>query len=327
MATAPPAPDAVVFFNIKDTTLTAAFNGNGTGGSTVLEWQIGYSTSTSLYSDATPHYVSSDGNTPIVGLTPGTTYYFWARGRNAIGWGDWSPRSDVTTDDVPNPPFGLKLSNVTDTTLTVTFSPGAIHGSVIDEYQIGYNTTTSMYTGGDPQYRTSDGNTPLTGFTPKTTYYFWARAHNAIGWSEWSTRASVTMEGTPDAPTTPVISSIMPISVYVTFSDNDNNGSSITDHQIGYGTSSSGPTTTVTSDGSTTISGLTPGATYYFWARAKNSYGWGPYSASKSVRTAGGVWILVGNTWKQAVPYVRQNGVWKVAQGWAKIAGVWKETA
>jgi len=41
--------------------------------------------------------VSSNGTSVIGALQPGTTYYFWARGRNAKGWGPWSARSTGRT--------------------------------------------------------------------------------------------------------------------------------------------------------------------------------------------------------------------------------------
>ena len=83
----------------------------------------------------------------------------------------------------------------------------------------------------------------------------------------------------PSPPTKPAISSITHNSAYVTFSDGSNNGASIDSRQIGYGTSSSSPTTTVSSDKSTTITGLSTGTRYYVWARTHNSEGWSDWSA------------------------------------------------
>jgi hypothetical protein len=74
------------------------------------------------------------------------------------------------------------------------------------------------------------------------------------------------------------------------------------------------------------VSGLTPGDTYYFWTRARNSVGWGPWSASLKVMLIAGARVLAGGTWKRAVPYVNVGGVWKVAEPWVKDVGVWKKT-
>lgn len=88
----------------------------------------------------------------------------------------------------------------------------------------------------------------------------------------------------PDPPTKPVVSSITASSVYVTFSDGDNNGDAIDGRQIQYGTTS--PTNIVSSDRSTTITGLKSGTQYYFRARTHNSEGysaWTSYTGAKTL--------------------------------------------
>jgi hypothetical protein len=69
----------------------AVFTGNGDGGSVVLEWQIGYGTD-----PTTPQLSASGYNMDIAGLSPGSKYYFWSRGRNKYGWGAYSVRSEAT---------------------------------------------------------------------------------------------------------------------------------------------------------------------------------------------------------------------------------------
>jgi hypothetical protein len=93
MATVPPAPKPIGLDLIDMDSMRYKFSGNGDGGSAILEWQIGWSTTPS----STQNYLKSTGTSTFNGLKPYTNYYFWSRGRNAIGWGPWSARSTART--------------------------------------------------------------------------------------------------------------------------------------------------------------------------------------------------------------------------------------
>jgi hypothetical protein len=130
----------------------------------------------------------------------------------------------------------------------------------------------------------------------------------------------------PGAPSTPVISDLKQKSVVVSWTPNPADGLPNTEYTIGYGTNSSTPDTTTTSSTlSKTITGLTPGTKYYFWVKATNSVGTGPYSAPSNATTIAGARVNVAGVWKQAIPYVRDGGTWKVARPWTKSLGEWKE--
>lgn len=229
----------------------------------------------------------------------------------------------IKRDTIPAKPSTPVISNITATSVHVTFSDGANGGDAIDARQIGYGTSsTSVQT-----TVSSDKSTTITGLSQGTTYYFWARTHNSEGWSAWSGRASAKTLTGPGAPSAPLLSSVRATSVDVAFSaPSDTGGSTITGYQIGYGTSSSTPASTVSATSPQVVSGLNPGTVYYFWVRARNSVGWGAWSASRSVRTVAGAYIRVGAEMKLAVPYVKVGGVWKIAEPWIRNVGVWKRT-
>lgn len=222
----------------------------------------------------------------------------------------------------PNPPSIVTLSSITSNSVYGTFSDGANNGAAIDTRVIGYGTSSTSV----QKEVVSDRSTTITGLLPGTTYYFWARTHNAKGWSAWGPRSSTKTLNVPSAPSAPVISGVTPTSAVISWSPPANNGAAIVEYQVGYGTSSTGPSTTVSATASPkTISGLAPGTRYYFWVRARNSVGWGAWSAASSNQTIAGARIQVGGVWKIAVPYVKVNGVWKLARPWARSAGVWKQ--
>jgi len=92
-ARTPAAPTPLSLETLSQTAIRYRFSGNSNGGSAILEWQIGYGTNPS-----TPQfYTGSNGTTDVGALAPGTTFYFWSRGRNSVGWGSWSSRMSART--------------------------------------------------------------------------------------------------------------------------------------------------------------------------------------------------------------------------------------
>lgn len=224
---------------------------------------------------------------------------------------------------VPSAPSRPVISSIKSTSFIATFSDGSNGGDSINSRQLAYSDTSDR---SDGNTISSDGSTTISGLTPGTKYWIWARTHNSEGYSAWSSAATATTLKVPDAPSTPLLSSVTATSVDVAFMVNGTGGSPIIGYQIGYGTSSTTPTTTVSAASPQVVSGLTPGTVYYFRARAQSSVGWSPWSGAASARTVAGAYIQVGSTIKLAVPYVRDGGVWKVAEPWVRNLGVWKRT-
>jgi hypothetical protein len=224
---------------------------------------------------------------------------------------------------VPSPPSTPSIGTVSATSVALSFTDGANNGASIDARQVGYGTDPSTV-----QYTTNTGNSVVIGaLSSGVTWYFWARTHNSVGWSGWGGRASATTLRTPDAPSRPAVTNIQPTTADISFTPNGSGGTAITSYEVGYGTSSSGPTFTVTASASPkTLTGLTPGTVYFVWVRAINSVGAGPWSTANSFRTVAGAYIRDGGIYKIAVPYVRVGGVWKLAQPYVKSVGVWKTT-
>ena len=228
----------------------------------------------------------------------------------------------VTRDTVPDAPHTPVISGIKATSVVATFADAGNGGDAIDARQITYGTSSS----GGTSTVSSDGSTTITGLTAGTTYYFWARTHNSVGWSPWSGRASAKTQATPTAPAAPLLSSVTATTVDVAFYPNGDGGSPITSWQIGWGPTALTPGPTIPASSPQVLTGLTPGTTYYIFVRAQNSVGWSAWSKPTKMITVAGAYILVGTTWKLAVPYVNVGGTWKQAEAWSRSAGTWGRT-
>jgi hypothetical protein len=94
-ATVPAAPNAPTFSNVQPQTLTASWVDNSNGGATIDDHEVAYG----LTAGAETTIVSSGTaiTKAIIGLTPGTTYYFKVRAHNSVGWSAWSGNSSIMT--------------------------------------------------------------------------------------------------------------------------------------------------------------------------------------------------------------------------------------
>ena len=187
--TIPAKPTTPVISNIGSNSVHVTFTDGSNGGDAIDARRIAYSTNSSAPAYPTTGYatVSSDRSTTITGLTPEKTYYFWAATHNSVGWSTWSGRASATTLNTPDAPAAPLLSSVRMQSVDVAFSAPANNGSSISAYQIGYGISATSPT------TTVAATSPqvVTGLTPGTTYYFFVRARNAVGWGAWSAPRSI----------------------------------------------------------------------------------------------------------------------------------------
>lgn len=239
----------------------------------------------------------------------------------------------------PGAPTTPSVVGVGATTVGLRFSDGSNGGLTIDQRQIGYSTTAA----GAKTLVATNGWITVGGLNPGTLYYFTARCHNADGWGPWSTVATATTLNVPSAPAQPFLMNATADTVDVSWTPSTSNGgSTILKYQIGYGTSSSAPTTIIDASSPYTVTGLQPGTQYYFWVRAVSAVGNGAWSPSNYEQTVAGAYVFVEQVvhphyvlpggsppaagWNRAIPYVNVAGVWKPAEVWVRNAGVWSRT-
>lgn len=253
----------------------------------------------------------------------------WSIYNSGLGFPTYHFVQHIQRSTVPQPPTLTGVAPISSSAFDIDFNTNADGGSAIVEWQIGYGTSSN-----GPQSLQSwfGGDAIVSGFSSGQRVYFWVRARNALGWSEWSNRGEGITWQVPAAPIQAIFSDIRQrtIGVNLVFNKRQNDPATL-ERQFKYGRDVSGAVI----DGTVTInedveylSNLDPGKTYYFWGRARNSVGWGPWSSTASMVTLiAGARVLVVGQWKRAVPYVKVAGVWKVAEPWVKDAGVWKRTS
>lgn len=224
--------------------------------------------------------------------------------------------------------------NVSGFNANVKFTDGSEGSNPIDGRRLAWSSSSGATppldqttTGGDYIMSFSDGDTPIGSLTVGTTYYVWARCHSYAGWGKWSARAQFYTQQVPDAPSTPWFEDVQLTSVKLGWDPNFNGGSEINGYQVGWGTDPNTPQTYWNDVWpGLTITGLQPGAVYYFWVQARNSVGYSAWSGAAVNRTVAGAYVNDNGTWRLAIPYVKDGETWRLAQVWVKDQGSWKQT-
>jgi len=177
-----------------------------------------------------------------------------------------------------------------------------------------------------PRFLHSNTNdTYFTGLSPKTRYFFWGKYRNAAGWSDLGLRSEFWTSGVPDKPLAPAVSGINALTARGAHRTPDpgNGGFPILEFQTGYGLDPVTPTAFI-SGKNINLTALNPAKKYYFWARARNIIGWGPWSNRTDVQLPAGGWAKDAGVWKRALPWINVGGVWKIASPNVPINGTWK---
>ena len=225
---------------------------------------------------------SNRASTSITGLSSGTTYYFRVRATNDGGASANSNTANATTMGVIQPPAApsvLTATAVSSGQINLSWTDNATNetGFAID-LATDVNFTQNMITS------TVGANTTLTsitGLSPSTTYYFRVRAINGGGASANSNTANATTMGVIQPPAAPSVLTATAVSssqINLSWTDNasDETGFAIdlaTDVNFTQNllTSTVGPNSG--SSASASVTGLSPGTTYYFRVRATNGGG------------------------------------------------------
>lgn len=311
---------------IRDTGTTVSFminSGNDSTHDADLPW--GYTVNGTTNNSRTSNYSAGAGWVTLGSWTVSTdqtvTFRLYDTGTSGLG-GPTTLSVSIDRASIPYAPSPPTVSGITATTAVIKVTDANNGGAAIDSRQIGYGTSSVSI----QHSIATSGTSTITGLTPGTVYYAFARTHNAKGYSGWSDPRAFTTINIPDATDAPIVSDPTQTSFVVSYTDNGNGGSAILERQIGYSVGFVSVQHSVEYTGVMTIDGLLPATTYYVWSRSRNAAGWGAYSSPAVITTIAGAYVQVSNVWKQAVPYVNVSGVWKLARPWGRVAGEWQES-
>ncbi|MBN1770298.1 MAG: hypothetical protein JXB32_03465 [Deltaproteobacteria bacterium] len=234
----------------------------------------------------------------ITGLTPGTTYYYCAIGRNAYGTSFGAVLSFTALAAAPTVTTSA-ATGVTTTTATLNGTANPNGASTTGWFRIDTvspgtcNDTFGTRLPSSGGSALGSGNSAVAfsqsvpGVTPGTTYYFCAVASNSVGVAFGTVRTFTT----PAAPTVNTLAATPVTSVSATLNASVNPNGYATTGWFRFGTTSPGtcndtfgtrvPVTGGTGLGSGAafvslsqpVSGLAPATTYYFCALASSSIG------------------------------------------------------
>lgn len=122
----------------------------------------------------------------------------------------------------------------------------------------------------------------------------------------------------PGAPVITNLDQITSNSIRIQFTGTTAGSSAPVEWQVHYGLDPATGQFSISSGGTSTITGLQPNSMYYFWARGRNEVGgWGPWSARANAKTLSGGRVWTGTAWAAGNVKVWNGSAW--VQGNTKV--------
>jgi phosphodiesterase/alkaline phosphatase D-like protein len=262
------------------TTSSARLNGSlnslGTADSVTVSFEWGTTEGGPYPNETTEQLKTATGTFYIdrSGLDPGTTYYYRAK---AVGWGTgYGEESNFTT--LTEPP-SVYTEVVTDLGTTWAILNGDLEDlgtadNVTVSFEWGLTASYSNETTAQPLAAAGLFSDNLTGLTAKTTYHFRAKA---VGdGTAYGQDRTFTTQTIPPSVTTNEATNLATTSARLNGNLTYMGTASSVSVSFQWGTTAGGPypnstgnqTRTSTGLFNASLSGLSPGTTYYYWAKA-----------------------------------------------------------
>lgn len=139
-------------------------------------------------------YQGPQTNCDVKSIPPATVCHFRLQAGNSAGWSHFSESTQVVSPPSVPGAFTLRKSNVTPTSMSITWNEPASHGSPILHYQL----ETSDPSQSNIQVDTT--SCQLTSLSPHTTFRIKGRAVNEVGPGPWSATLKLATLQLPPSP-------------------------------------------------------------------------------------------------------------------------------
>jgi len=202
---APPEPPTSLSATaLGNTSFAVSFTAGGANGSPITNYKYALSTNGGSSYGSFTLLDPADVSSPITisGLAQGTTYHVKLKAVNDMGDSAESSATSTTTLVVPDAPTNLSASNITATTVDISFTAGADNGYAITNYQYALSTNGGSTYGSFTALNPADASSPITitGLTHGTTYYVKLKAVNSGGAGPESSAVSfIILDGLAEA--------------------------------------------------------------------------------------------------------------------------------
>jgi titin len=197
------SPTSLVVSNITSTGYKLAWSApSSNGGAAITDFKVEVSSDGGNTWRLAKQSASTSLTLSVSGAAPGTNYLVRVGAINSVGISDYLTGSLKTASTVPRTPRDVSSSNVSGTSLTLSWLlPSSNGGSAITDYKVEVSSNCASYTVINRPVSVNLGFN-VTGLKPGTKYCFRVSAGNSIGYSSPTQVFEVSTQGYPPAAPT-----------------------------------------------------------------------------------------------------------------------------